>query len=356
MKKTDILSSPHKHDGSTVRAIMQKVCLALLPGLICYVWFFGLAVLIQCLLSICFALAMEAVLLLARKREWQLFLQDGSAIVTALLFALMITPFAPWWISLIGISFAMIFAKHIYGGLGHNIFNPAATGYIFVLLCFPAVMNVWPTPAGMFADTGQPGDFLRIIFFPPEPATITASRITDDGSIRTTLDALSGATPLANMQNRVASRDMISEIRRDPIYGSLAGRGWEWINLGFLIGGIGLIMIGVIGWRIPLAILGSFAVTSMLFNFHDPDVYASPLFHLFSGGTMLGAFFIATDPVTASTTPKGRIIYGCLIGVTACMIRLWGAFPDGIAFAILIANAMVPLIDRYTRPRVLGES
>jgi len=355
MNKTDILSSPHKHDGSTVRSVMNKVCLALLPGLACYVWYFGLAVLVQCLLAVCFALAIEALLLRVRRREVSLFLWDGSAIVTGLLFALMITPFAPWWISLAGISFGMIFAKHIYGGLGHNLFNPAATAYIFVLLSFPVVMNYWPVPAGMFGEGSNPVNILRIIFVNPAPAEIIATRITEQGSVQISLDSLSGATPLANMQNRLASRDMISEIRSNPMYGSLAGKGWEWINLGFLLGGAGLIISGVIAWRIPVAVIGSVFVTSMIFNVYNPDVYAGPLFHLFSGGTMLGAFFIATDPVTASSTPRGRIIYGCLIGVTACIIRIWAAYPDGIAFAVLIANAFVPLIDRYTRPRVLGE-
>jgi len=345
MQKTDILSSPHKHDGSTVSGVMLKVCLALLPGLLCYIWFFGIAVLIQCLLSICFALAIEAVLLKARSRELPLFLKDGSAIVTALLFALMITPFAPWWISLVGISFGLLFAKHLYGGLGHNLFNPAVTGYVFVLLCFPVVMNNWPGPTGISSGSASPGDVLDIIFTGPA---------SNDTSLR--IDTLSGATPLANMQNRLASMAMVSEIRTDPVYGSIAGKGWEWINLAWLAGGVGLLVLGVIGWRIPIAMLGSLFLVSMFCNFYNPDIYASPLFHLFSGGTVLGAFFIATDPVTASTTPRGKIIYGCVIGITAYVIRIWGAYPDGIAFAVLISNALVPFIDRYTRPKILGEN
>lgn len=356
MHTTDILSSPHKHDGSTVQSVMVKVCLALVPGLLCYVWFFGTGVLIQCILSVCFALAVEALLLLARRRELSLFLKDGSAVVTGLLFAMMITPFAPWWISLTGITFGLIFAKHLYGGLGHNLFNPAATAYIFVLLSFPVVMNNWPLPSGLFSEPGNTGSALNMIFMssgdPENLTTDTNQQKPAEGS----LDSLSGATALATMQNRLAGSNMISEIRTDPLYGSLAGKGWEWINLGFMLGGLGLIMTGVIAWRIPLAMLGSMFILSMLFNLYNPDLYTGPLFQLFSGGTMLGAFFIATDPVTASTTPKGRIIYGCLIGIFAYIIRVWGAYPDGIAFAVLIANGLVPLIDRYTRPRVLGES
>lgn len=301
---------------------MIKVCLALSPGLLCYSWFFGIGVLVQCLLACGFALIIEALLLTIRKRELAVFLKDGSAVVTALLFGLMISPLVPWWISLIGISFGLIFAKHLYGGLGHNLFNPAATAYIFVLLCFPALMNNWPVAGGsMFAG----------------------------------IDTLSGATPLADMQTRLAAMGMVSEIQSGPIYGYFAGSGWEWINLAFMAGGIYLIFSGIISWRIPLAMLGSFFIISSIFSINDPDIYASPLFHLFSGGTMLGAFFIATDPVTAATTPKGRLIYGCLIGIIAYVIRIWGAYPDGIAFAVLIANATVPLIDRYTRPKVVGE-
>lgn len=323
MKKVDILSSPHKHDGSTVIKVMVKVYLAILPGLVCYVWFFGPAVLLQCLLSIGFALGVEALLLKSRGRELRLFLKDGSAIVTGLLFALMITPYAPWWISLAGITFGLVFAKHLYGGLGHNLFNPAATGFVFVLLCFPVIMNNWPAPRDMGAET---------------------------------IDAVSGATALGHMQNRLASMNMVSEIRNDPLFGTMAGRGWEWINLAYLLGGIGLVVMGVVGWRIPVAVLGSLFLTSLFFNMYSSDTFAPPLFHLFSGGAILGAFFVATDPVTASTTPRGKLIYGCLIGVITYVIRIWGAYPDGVAFAVLLGNAMVPFIDKYTRPKVLGEN
>lgn len=340
MIRTDILSSPHKHDGSSVRSIMIKVCLALLPGLLCYSWFFGFGVLVQCLLAIGFALTLEAILLRLRKRELSVFMNDGSVIVSALLFSMMITPLTPWWISLIGLSFGLIFAKHLYGGLGHNLFNPAATSYIFVLLCFPVLLNNWPVAGS--TDTGM---VLRVIFSAPANSIVAINSV----------DSLSGATALADMQTRLAAMAMVSEIQTGPLYGRFAGVGWEWINLAFLLGGIFLIYKGIISWQIPVAILGSFFITSSLCSIYDPAIFASPWFHLFSGGTMLGAFFIATDPVTASTTPKGRLIYGCLIGVVAYGIRAWGAYPDGVAFAILIANATVPLIDRYTRPKVIGE-
>lgn len=337
---------------------MSKVYLALLPGLACYVWFFGIGVLIQCLLSVCFALILEAALLTARGRDRMLFLKDGSVLVTALLFALMITPYSPWWISLAGTSFGLIFAKHLYGGLGQNLFNPAATGFVFVLLCFPVAMNHWPAPDGVPGGSAGSDNILEIIFLPPSPVESLFPPEPGPGGVDaeiTGVDAVSGATPLANMQNRLTSMAMVSEIRSGPGYGLIAGKGWEWVNLGFMIGGLGLIMAGVISWRIPAAMLGGMFISGTIFSFYDPEVFAPPLFHLFSGGTMLGAFFVATDPVTASTTPRGRLIYGCLVGVIAYFIRVWGAYPDGVAFAVLIGNSMVPFIDRLTRPRVLGE-
>jgi electron transport complex protein RnfD len=157
------------------------------------------------------------------------------------------------------------------------------------------------------------------------------------------------------MQTQLAGMHMISEIRAAPLYGSLGGRGWEWINAAFLAGGLALVILRLIPWQIPLAMLACLAAVSLVFHLYDPDVYAAPLFHLFSGGTMLGAFFIATDPVTAAGTPRGRLVYAALIGILAYGIRVFGAYPDGIAFAVLGANAFAPLIDYLSRPRVLGE-
>jgi len=357
VNKLDIISSPHKHDGSTVSSVMLRVCLALVPGILCYLWFFGIGIVIQCMLSIGFALIIEALMLKLRHRSLRIYLHDGSAIVTALLFALMITPFSPWWISLTGVTFGLVFAKHLYGGLGYNPFNPAVTGYIFVLLCFPVLMNHWPLPTGLFNQSNNATYTLNKIFssavaIPSQSVDLSI----DNTTVINDVNSLSGATPLTHMQTQIQSMEMISEIKTDSMYGNFGGKGWEWISFAFLLGGIGMIWMKIISWRIPVTVLGSLFLTSMVFNFYDADIYASPFFHLFSGGTMLCAFFIATDPVTASTTPRGRIIYGCIIGLTAYVIRVWGAFPDGIAFAVLIANSLVPLIDRYTRLKVLGES
>lgn len=343
MNNTNIINSLHKHDGSTVAGVMLRVCIAMIPGLLCYIWYFGWGILIQCLLAVGFALAIECLMLRQRRKQITLFLKDGSAIVTGLLFAFTVTPFTPWWITLIGITFAIVFAKHLYGGLGYNPFNPAMAGYVFVLLCFPAQMNLWPSVSGL-ADVA-PGmvDYMSMIFLAQPSAS-------------NPIDAISGASPLNHMMSQLGLMAMVSEIQADPLYGDFAGAGWEWINMAFLLGGTALLFMRVIHWQIPVAMLAGMFIASLLFNLYDSEIYASPLFHLFAGGTMLGAFFIATDPVTASTTPRGRLIYAALIGVLAYTIRVWGGYPDGIAFAVLIANATVPLIDRYTRPRVLGEN
>ena len=313
---------------------MTDVCIALVPGLLCYVWLFGPGVLVQCVLAVVFALLFEFTVLKLRRQDVQLFLRDGSAVVTALLFAVSISPVAAWWVCLCGTAFAIIISKHAFGGIGYNIFNPAMAGYVFVLACFPVQMNTWPDLTGHGF-----GAYLGSIF----PTAVWQP------------DMLSGATPLNELKNRMEMMEMISEIKTAPIFGYLGGAGWEWMNIMFMLGGIYLLFRGVIKWQIPIAVLAGLFLFSSVFYFYDGETHASPLFHLFSGGTMLCAFFIATDPVTASTTNLGSLIYGVLIGVLICLLREWGAYPDGVAFAILLANIFVPLIDLLTRPRVFGE-
>ena len=327
-------SSPHLHDGRNLGVVMTDVCIALVPGLLCYVWLFGPGVLLQCILAVSFALLFEFAVLRLRGRDPRPFLRDGSAVVTAMLFAVSISPLAAWWVCLCGIAFAIIIAKHAFGGIGYNIFNPAMAGFVFVLVCFPVQMNTWPDlPAHGF------GAYLGSIF-------PMAGR---------EMDMLSGATPLDELKTRLEMMDMVSEIKTASVFGYLGGAGWEWINALFMLGGVYLLVRGVIKWHIPVAVLAGIFIVSAAFYLYDADTYASPLFHLFSGGTMLCAFFIATDPVTASTTERGRLVYGVLIGILIYLMRQWGAFPDGVAFAVLLANIFVPLIDLLTRPRAFGE-
>ena len=331
-------AAPHWHDRRTLGTVMADVCFALVPGLLCYTWLFGPGVLIQCVLAVVFALLFEYAILRLRQRAPAPYLRDGSAVVTALLFAVSITPLAPWWVCLCGIAFAIILAKHVFGGVGYNVFNPAMAGFVFVLICFPVQMNTWPQlSAHGLADHGLGGYFDSIF-----PAAAVP-------------DMLSGATPLDELKNRLERMEMVPEIKASPLFGYLGAAGWEWVNLLFMLGGVYLLLRGVIKWQIPLAVLVGLLLASSIFYLYDPNVHAAPLFHLFSGGTMLCAFFIATDPVTASTTARGRLIYGALIGILICLLREWGAYPDGIAFAVLLANVFVPLIDLLTRPLAPGK-
>lgn len=336
MKTTDYLSPPHMHDDSSVGGMMSRVCIAIVPGILSYIWYFGPGILIQCLLAVTFALTVEWLMVLLTGKP-ATHLKDGSAVVTGLLFAVTVTPFTPWWISFAGILFALVITKHLYGGLGCNIFNPAMAGYVFVLLCFPVQMNLWPGISGSAGITPGLGDYLSIIFS------------------GTSVDALSGASPLNHMKSGLDSMAMVSEIISSPIYGKAGGAGWETVNFAFMAGGIWLLISRVIQWHIPAGVLTGLFCSSLVFYLRDAQTSVSPIFHLFSGGTMLCAFFIATDPVTAPVTSLGRLISGFIIGVMAFTIRTWGGYPDGFAFAVLIANMFSPLISYYTRPRILGE-
>ncbi len=338
MSEPLIISSPHLHQARSVAQVMRQVIYALLPGILISAWVFGAGVLIQCVFAVGFALALEMVMLKLRGRSLHPFLYDGSAVVTALLFALCISPYTPIWVNFLGIAFAIVIAKHVYGGIGNNLFNPAMAGYIFVLLCFPAVMATWPLATGEHPGLAE---LLQIIF-------------TGNTGIEN-FDAVSGPTALAYTQSQLRGMSMLQEIRTSPLFGSVGGKGSEWIAAAWLAGGVWLIMQKIISWRLPAYFLGTLLGISLIFHGYDTDLFLPPLLTLFTGGIMLAAFFIITDPVTASTTPRGRIIYVCGIALLAWLIRTFGGYPDGVAFAVLLMNAAVPLIDQYTRPPAFGE-
>ncbi|MDH5301445.1 MAG: electron transport complex subunit RsxD [Gammaproteobacteria bacterium] len=330
-------SSPHFHASNSVTRIMLIVLLALVPGLLTYGWFFGAGVYINLLLACVFALGLEALMLKLRNRPLAPFLSDGSALVTAFLLALSIPPIAPWWITLLGVFFAIVVAKHLYGGLGHNPFNPAMVGYAILLISFPREMTSWVASVDLRETSLGLSESLQIIFG------------------QSGIDSVTGATPLDHIKTQLGQNHDISDILRDsPIFGELAGKGFEWVSIAFLLGGLLLIHKKIISWQIPAAVLISLAVCAGIFHLIDPEHYASPTFHLFAGATMLCAFFIATDPVSACTTPRGRIYFGIGIGVLIFVIRTWGGYPDAVAFAVLLMNLAAPTIDYYTRPRVFG--
>ena len=330
-------SSPHLPSQGEVPVIMQRVLLALLPGIACATWYFGWGVLINILLASLTAMAAEAAMLRIRGRQIAATLRDRSALVTGVLLALALPPLAPWWIPVIGSLFGIVVAKQLYGGLGYNPLNPAMAGYVVLLISFPLELTLWP-PAG---DWPSLPDTLALVFAGILPA----------GS---SLDALTMATPLDGVRTGLGMEETLSELRDTGLFGLVGGHGWEWINLWFLAGGLALLKLRVIQWHIPVSLLGSLLLASLVFYLLNPEQYTPPQFQLFSGATMLAAFFIATDPVSASTTPRGRLLFGAGIGLLIFVIRTWGGYPDGVAFAVLLMNMAAPVIDHYTQPRVFG--
>jgi electron transport complex protein RnfD len=276
-------------------------------------------------------------MLLLRRRPPGATLIDGSALVTGILLALALPPLAPWWIPVIGSAFAIVVAKQLYGGLGYNPFNPAMAGYVVLLISFPLELGRWTPP---FEPMGLQ-DTLALIFTGTLPAGLT-------------IDGLTQATPMDAVKTQLGLNVTISELSGHGLFGHLGARGWEWINLSYLLGGLWLLKSRVIQWQIPVGTLVGLFCMDLVFYMVNPDTFASPIFQLFSGAAMLGAFFIATDPVSASTTPRGRLIFGAGIGMLTFVIRTWGGYPDGMAFAVLLMNMAAPTIDHYTQPRVFG--
>ncbi len=334
-------SSPCLPLNNSVSRLMVRVMLGLIPGALALLWFFGWGVLFNLLIASATALLAEAAMLRLRSRPVIPTLSDGSALLTGLLLGLSLPPLAPWWIPVVGILFAIVVAKQLYGGLGYNPFNPAMVGFVVLIISFPLQMTLWPPPQGIEAETLGLVDTLRLVFTQALPADAT-------------LDSVTMATPLDVAKTRIGLNYTWGEILADPRFGGFAGHGWEWINVGFLFGGLWLWQKRAIHWQIPVSMLGSLFVMSLFFYIADADSFGSPVFHLFSGATMLGTFFIATDPVSAATTHRGRLYYGAGIGVLTYIIRTWGGYPEGIAFAVLLMNMAAPTIDYLTPSRVFG--
>jgi electron transport complex protein RnfD len=333
----DFVTPPYLTQEVSVRRIMVQVLAALLPGIGVYAWLLGPAILAQIGIATAAALAAEALMLLARGKPLELFLADGSAVVTAWLIALAFPPLAPWWLTAVGAAFAIVVAKQLYGGLGQNPFNPAMIAFAACIVSFPALMSQWPP-----LDSGAGfGEHLALIFG-------QAPR----------LDAMTGATPLDALKTALKlgeGQTAVAAITADrAVFGRFAGRGWEWVSAAYLAGGLWLLWRGVIGWRVPLAFLAGMTAISGVLWLWRPESFADPLFHLFSGGSMLGAFFILTDPVSGCATPRGKLIFGFSAGALAYVIRVFGGYPDGVAFATLMLNVCAPLIDSHTRPPIFG--
>ncbi len=329
----------------SVASIMLQVLAALLPAAIAHIWYFGPGFVFNLLVAAICATAGEALMLGLRSRKPESGLNDFSALVTAALLAFALPSLTPWWVTATAALFAVVVAKHLYGGLGFNIFNPAMAGYVVALVAFPMHLNLWVAPSMGDLDY-QSLSVLQTLAF-----TLTGS-LPDAFSV----DAISRATPLDLMKSGLNNAKTAAEIRAIPIMGDFGGRGWEWIGNFLAIGGFWLMIKKIIRWQIPVAVGLGLLVPVTIAYLIDPGSNASPGFHLFAGATILCAFFIATDPVSAATSPKGRLFYGAGIGFLIFCVRKWGAYADGVAFAVLIMNMAVPLIDNLTRPTIVGHS
>jgi electron transport complex protein RnfD len=270
------------------------------------------------------------------------FLTDLSAIVTAWLLALSLPSLAPWWLIITGTLFAIVVAKHLYGGLGQNIFNPAMVGYAVLIVSFPVQMTHWAGPLELTTAHLNLAQSAAVIFGGEVP--------------KATLDAVTMATPLDVLRTGLHQQLTVDEVMTQPIFGHYGGVGFEWLAAAFVLGGLLLWALRIISWQVPLTFLAGVWLTAGFLHFFDAGRFGPPWFHLFTPSVMLCAFFIATDPVSGATTPRGKLIFGMGAGILTLVIRTWGGYPDGVAFAILLMNVCVPLIDQYTQPRVYGEA
>lgn len=330
---TDTALSTPSRTTQTVRQVMAMTLLALLPGVLLYAVFFGYGVLIQIVLAMATALLLEASMLKLRGRPTTRFITDLSAPLTATLFALCIPPLAPWWIAVAGMFVAILLAKHFYGGLGYNLFNPAMAGVALVELVFPGEFRRWLPSAGL--ESAKPGltDSLQAIFAGQLPVWNVSS--------------------VAPLPEPAHSRDWFAMVR-DQIFGLVGVHGWEWVALGYLLGGVFLLWKKIIPWQIPIAVLGVALFAAFVLASGQAST-PNPLQPVFVGIFLLGAFFISSDPVTGCASTRGRLTCAAGTGVLTWAIWRWSNNPVSMAFAVLLMNFMSPWIDLHTRPKVAGD-
>lgn len=319
--------SPHTHDKETTRKLMIGVVIALLPSLFTSIFYFGYGAIIVTVTSVTSCLLFEYLIQRFILRK-PITITDGSALVTGLLLAFNLPSNIPVFVIIIGSFIAIAVAKMTFGGLGNNPFNPALVGRVFMLISFPVQMTSWPVPAGF--GTGY-------------------------------TDAITGATPLAIIKEGLKNGESISQLvtqiptPAQMFLGKMGGSMGEVAAVALLIGFVYLLVKKIITWHIPVSVIGSMAIFTTILWLVNPEKNADPMFHILAGGVLLGAIFMATDYVTSPMNPKSMLIYGCGIGILTVIIRVWGAYPEGVSFAILIMNAFVPLMNAYIKPKRFGE-
>ncbi|WIM06066.1 MAG: RnfABCDGE type electron transport complex subunit D [Candidatus Nitricoxidivorans perseverans] len=337
-------TAPHAIAGNSVPRIMLTVVATLVPATLYGFWLYGWPAIDLWLVTVLAALLGEGVCLRLAGRRAMPELLDGSALLTGWLLAISLPPWAPWWIGLLGGLFATVIAKQVFGGLGQNLFNPAMVARVFLLISFPVQMTVWIAPLPITAATA-PGfsDGLRILLngVPDLDAVSSASLL---GFAKTELSR--GVDLLHSLATATAPGNSLTGARP----GSLG----ETASMLIAGGGLALLFLGIITWHIPVAMLAGIAIPAFIAHAIDPLRHLDAATHLLSGGAMLGAFFIATDTVTSPNTRAGQLIFGAGCGLLTYVIRTWGGYPEGVAFAVLLMNALTPVIDHAIRPRILG--
>jgi len=344
MKNVTPVSGPHTHAINSVNMIMLKVMIALLPATAFGIYLFGWPALNLFVVTIIAALLSEIFCLYIAGKQIKMFIFDGSAILTGWLLAMTLPPWSPWWIGVVGSVFAIVVGKHVFGGIGQNIFNPAMLARVVLLISFPLEMTTWINPYPLYSSISP--DFI-------ESLKITFMSVTP-------VDFVSGASVLGDIRTELGLGHTLSEIlvrntdHNSLVTGSIKGSMGETSALLILAGGLLLMTQRIISWHIPVAMLGTIALLASLLHFINPEQYAGAWIQLFSGGAILGAFFIATDLVTSPNSNSGKIIFAMGCGALVYIIRTWGGYPEGVAFAVILMNALTPLIDYYVRPQIYG--
>ncbi len=336
---------PYMRKNKSVQRSMVLVMLALLPATAYGFYLYGWPSIILFFVTLASAFAFEVICLRIRNQPIQIFAFDGSAIVTAWLIAVSLPPWAPWWIGVLGSAIAIVIGKHPYGGLGQNVFNPAMVARVALLISFPLEMTIFIKPIPIFSEMAPSlGDSLGIIF---------------GGA---SYDAFTSASLLGTIRTELGQGMVIGDILRDSyqplawMIGNATGSLGEGAALLLTAGGIFLIYHRVITWHIPVSTIASIAIIAALFHLIDATRYPDAMVHVFTGATFLTAFFIATDPVTSPMSPRGQLFFGAALGILIYILRTWSVYPEGASFAILIMNALTPMIDRYLRPRIFGRT
>jgi electron transport complex protein RnfD len=344
INRAKLNSNPHAKAESAVNLIMRQVLYALAPATLFGICLYGWPALFLFIITVAAAMLFEAWCLRLMAKPVKASLQDYSAVLTGCLIAMTLPPYAPWWIGVVGSGLAIVVGKHVYGGLGQNLFNPAMLARVGLLIAFPVEMTTWVEPHTWFASA-----------LPSFSESLAITFLGIDN-----LDAVSGATLLGHVKTELSQNHLLPQ--------SLAGlfdvaNLWLGLTRGSLaegclpllvMGGFWLLQQGVIRWYIPISLLGTVFVLATVFSLYDAQHYLTPMLQLGSGGLILTAFFIATDYVTSPNTPLGQLLFGIGCGVLIFVIRTWGAYPEGAGFAVLLMNSVTPLIDHYIRPRIYG--